>query len=121
MLTNIYKFILVIYSLNENRYRNLYTFLNQDFKVYYEHLIQLKKEIEANLDLFSEFQKQHQNKINDFIAYYYKLFPKETSVNLPNNLLFMKIENNNFCHKIVEVIMKFINNSYKYLEELSKL
>jgi vacuolar-type H+-ATPase subunit C/Vma6 len=56
-VTNIYKFILVIYSLNENRYRNLYTFLNQFFKVYYEHLIQLKKEIEANLDLFSEFQK----------------------------------------------------------------
>ena len=121
LLTNIYKFILVIYSLNENRYRNLFTFLNQDFKVYYENLIQLKKEIETNLDLFSEFQKQHQNKINDFIAYYYKLIPKETSVNLLNNLLFMKIENNNFCHKIAEVIIKFINNSYKYLEELSKL
>ena len=56
-MTNIYKFILVIYSLNENRYRNLFTFFNQDFKVYYEHLIKLKKEIEANLDLFSEFQK----------------------------------------------------------------
>jgi len=33
----------------------------------------------------------------------------------------MKIENDNFSHKITEVIIKFINNSYKYLEELSKL
>ena len=121
LMTNIYKFILVIYSLNENRYRNLFTFFNQDFKVYYENLIQLKKDIEINLSLFSEFQKQYQYKINDFIAYYYKLIPKETSVNLLNNLLFMKIENDNFSHKITEVIIKFINNSYKYLEELSKL
>ena len=121
LFTNIYKFVLIIYSLNENRISRYCSFTNQDYKVYYENFIQLKQEIENNLKSFSEFQNNHQFKINDFIGYVYNNYPKVTSFNFMSTLLTMKIENINYSHQISETVQKFINNSYKYIDEIAKL
>ena len=112
---------MIIYSLNENRISRYCSFTNQDYKVYYENFIQLKQEIENNLKSFSEFQNNHQFKINDFIGYVYNNYPKVTSFNFMSTLLTMKIENINYSHQISETVQKFINNSYKYIDEIAKL
>ena len=38
-----------------------------------------------------------------------------------STLLTMKIENINYSHQISETVQKFINNSYKYIDEIAKL
>ena len=51
----------------------------------------------------------------------YNNYPKVTSFNFMSTLLTMKIENINYSHQISETVQKFINNSYKYIDEIAKL
>ena len=120
LLTNVYKFILIFYSFNQNRMQNFSFFDNQNYKIYYENIINFEKEIKNYIKLYNNFQVQYQNKMNDFFSYYYYKIPNN-SIILIREFFQIKIENSNFSQKINELIEKFINKFTECLNDLSQI
>ena len=120
LLTNVYKFIIIFYSFNQNRMQNFSFFDNQNYKIYYENIINFEKEIKNYIKLYNNFQVQYQNKMNDFFSYYYYKIPNN-SIILIREFFQIKIENSNFSQKINELIEKFINKFTECLNDLSQI
>jgi hypothetical protein len=120
LLTNVYKFIIIFYSFNQNRMQNFSFFDNQNYKIYYENIINFEKEIKNYIKIYNNFQVQYQNKMNDFFSYYYYKIPNN-SIILIREFFQIKIENSNFSQKINELIEKFINKFTECLNDLSQI
>ena len=119
LLQNIYKFILVVNSLNKERFNHLFTFLNDEFIKFYNYLVQLHQVIKEKFKLLKEFQENFAHLINELIRNYHINSNKELFSGL-NFLCLIKIENKSFSQGLEENINKFINFSEEFLNSFTK-
>ena len=120
LLTNVYMFLIIFCTFNQNRIQNFSFFDNHNSKIYYENIIHFEKEIKNYINLYNNFQIQYQNKINDFFSFYYFKISNNSVIGI-QDFFQIKIDNVNFSKKINEVIEKFINKFTEYLNNLSKI